>query len=227
MLLAIAIAWLFLLVLALAILRTAGRAERDAEERLRREPGYRKVEEERERRRRSVPTAVVLVALPLAGSAAIAADADAHGCHGARGAPGADAGSLTLCVINAERRDHGLSAVTASGRLARAAQRHARDMVARGYFSHVSLGGSSFTDRLRRVDYARGCSWWAGEALAWGTGSLASPASRVAAWLRSPPHRAILLDPVYREVGIGVAQGSPSDRESGATYAGEFGRRRC
>ena len=224
MILAIAIAWLFLLVLALAILRTAGRAERDAEERLRARR-YREVPSDH--RRRTFPTAVVVAALPLGGAAVVAADADAQTCHGALHAPAAGAPSTTLCLVNAERRAHGLAPLTANARLARAAQRHARDMVARSYFSHVSLSGSSFTDRLRRVNYARRCGWSAGEALAWGTGTFASPASRVAAWLRSPAHRAILLNPVYREAGIGIAIGTPPDRSSGATYAGEFGRRRC
>jgi uncharacterized protein YkwD len=101
-------------------------------------------------------------------------------------------------------------------------------MVARAYFSHVSPSGSSFADRLRRVGYARAqCAWSAGETLAWGTGDMRSPASRVAGWMQSPPHRAILLSPSFREAGIGVVAGSPGFGSSGATYVGEFGRRRC
>jgi uncharacterized protein YkwD len=224
--LTIALAWLFLVVLAVAILRTAGTAERAAEQRLResRAPRFRRVSDER---RKSVTTAVVAAALPLAGGAVAATDADAQSCRGARSAPGANAPSITLCVINAERRARHLSALTANVRLARAAQRHASDMVARGYFSHVSLSGQSFSDRLRRVNYARGCAWSGGETLAWGTGSQASPAAAVDAWMHSPPHRAILLSRGFREVGIGIAAGSPGNAASGATYVGEFGRRRC
>jgi uncharacterized protein YkwD len=164
-------------------------------------------------------------AVPLAFSAP---DADAQSCHGARSAPGADALAVTVCLINAERRARGLSPLGANARLARAAHRHARDMVTRAYFSHVTPEGRTFTDRLRRAGYARrSCAWAGGEALAWGSGAFVTPASRVAAWLRSPPHRAILLSRSFREVGIGIVKGSPGNARSGATYAGAFGRRRC
>jgi uncharacterized protein YkwD len=101
-------------------------------------------------------------------------------------------------------------------------------MVLRRYFSHVSPDGLTFVDRLRRVGYVRSsCAWSAGETLAWGTGAATTPASRVAAWMQSPPHRAILLGRAYREAGLAVVAGVPGNRGAGATYAGEFGRRRC
>jgi uncharacterized protein YkwD len=223
--LVIAVTWLFLLLLALAILRTAGMAERDAERR-RREARDRPPATER-RRGKAVTTAVIVAALPLAGGSVGADDADAQSCRGARSAPGASAPTVTLCLINAERRARGLTSLVANARLARAAQRYAADMVARAYFSHVSPTGSSFTDRLRRAGYTRQCAWSGGETLAWGSGALRSPASRVAAWMHSPPHRAILLGGAFREAGIGIVAGTPTRASPGATYVGEFGRRRC
>jgi len=220
----IGLTWLFLLLLGLAMLRASARAERAAEQRLREQRTARPASE---RRHRVTTTAVVLATLPFAGAGAAAPDAAAQSCRGARSAPRSSAPAVTLCLINAERRAHGLSPLSANVRLARAAQRHAADMVARAYFSHVSPSGKSFTDRLRRAGYARHCAWAGGETLAWGSGTLQSPASRVAAWLRSPPHRAILLSPSYREAGIGIMAGSPGNAQSGATYVGEFGRRRC
>jgi uncharacterized protein YkwD len=47
-----------------------------------------------------------------------------------------------------------------------------------------------------------------GEAIAYGCGSFATPASVVRQWLRSPPHRAILLSGRSR-VGIGISGRSP------------------
>ena len=223
--LVIAVTWLFLLVLALAILRRAGLADRAAERRL--HEAQRATRARERRRRKTVTTAVMVAALPLAGSSVAADDADAQTCPGARSAPGANAPTVTLCVINAQRHARGLAPLVANARLARAAQGHAADMVARAYFSHVSPGGSSFTDRLRRVGYTGRCAWAVGETLAWGSGSLATPASRVRGWMHSPPHRAILLSAAYREVGIGVRRGSPPNAGAGATYVGEFGRRRC
>jgi uncharacterized protein YkwD len=221
----VAAAWLFLLVLALAVLRTAGKAERAAEARLRRPP-----EPDRSDRsdalRRARGAVLMVAAVPLAAAALDATSSDAR-AQGSAACAGA-APAATLCLINVERRQRGLPPLTANARLTRAALRHSRDMVNRRYFAHVSLSGSTFIDRLRRSGYLARCrAWSAGETLAWGTGSRARPASRVAAWMRSRPHRQIILDPSFREAGIGIAAGTPTGRAGGATYTGEFARRRC
>lgn len=106
------------------------------------------------------------------------------------------------CVINQQRAMSGLNALRGDRHLARAARRHAADMARHNYFSHVSLHG---TDPLRRVR-AAGWSGGVGETLAWGCGPQASPAAIVAAWLASPPHRAIILGP-GRVMGIGYKRG--------------------
>ena len=213
--------WLFLLVLAVAILRMAARADRDAEERRRSQsrpqPGA------ASRRGRAARVASVAAALPLASATFTAPDAEAQSC---KIAP-ISASSATLCLINLQRQSRGLATLDGNARLGRAANRHADDMVRRGYFAHASPEGRSFTDRLRGAGYFGGCSWWAGEALAWGSGTQSSATSRVSAWMHSPPHRAILLGAVYREAGIAVVQGTPGFGPSGLTYVAEFGRRRC
>ena len=56
------------------------------------------------------------------------------------------------------------------------------------------------------------------------TRASATPASIVRSWLRSPGHRAILLDGRYDDVGIGIALGAPVGG-SGATFTGDFGER--
>jgi uncharacterized protein YkwD len=43
-------------------------------------------------------------------------------------------------------------------------------------------------------------------------------------WLRSPGHRAILLDGRYHDLGIGIAVGAPG-QGAGATFTGDFGAR--
>ena len=64
-----------------------------------------------------------------------------------------------------------------------------------------------------------------GEVLAWGEGRFASPRAAVRSWLLSPPHRRVLLGRNYRDVGVGIALGSPfgGSMRSSATYAAEFG----
>jgi uncharacterized protein YkwD len=160
-----------------------------------------------------------------------AANASAAGqCPGALDTPteatlSATAGAVT-CLVNAERAKRGLRPVTRDADLGQAARKHAGDMVRRGFFSHVSPGGATLGDRLRSAGYGRNAGWRAGEALGWGTGSLATPNALVDEWLDSPPHRHILLDSGFRELGVGVAAGEPRERQSsvpGATYALDFG----
>lgn len=129
-----------------------------------------------------------------------------------------------MCAVNVERAQRSRAPLVVQGELATAAKRHARDMVARGYFSHTSPSGRTFVDRLRSAGYlwpAR--SWAVGEVLAWGDAGLSTPAAIVAAWMHSPGHRRVLMRRRYREIGVGIASGTPGG-ERGATYAAELGQ---
>jgi uncharacterized protein YkwD len=128
----------------------------------------------------------------------------------------------TVCVINAVRAHHGLPALRHDRRLARAARRHSRDMVARRYFAHTSPEGVTPRFRIAASGWMRGRHHWRiGENLAWRSGR-AAPGTIVRMWLRSPGHRRNLLDHRFRAIGIGVAQGTPASRP-GATYTADFG----
>jgi uncharacterized protein YkwD len=174
------------------------------------------------RARRVAYAAAAAAVLPLAGAPGAAAQS-CRGAHSTKAPVG-----TTLCLINVERRARGLAPLVTTATLLRAARRHAADMVARNYFSHVSPSGVTPSDRLRRVGYVRrGCTWSTGETLAWGLGAQGTPAASVAAWMLSPPHRAIVLGRGFREAGLGVVGGVPGNGAAGVTYVGEFGRRRC
>src|SRR4029079_424764 len=99
--------WLFLVVLALGILQTAGRAERDAERRLQKRRESRPRRRPAEAGRPVAPIGVVVAALPLAASAG-APDADAASCKTGRNGAPLPAPSATLCLINTDRRAPGL-----------------------------------------------------------------------------------------------------------------------
>ena len=135
----------------------------------------------------------------------------------------------TLCELNSERSRFGLRRLKLNRRLARAARKHARDMARRNYFSHDTLGGGSFVDRIRREGYLRGAhTWYVGENLAWGTRGSSRPRVIMRMWMNSPGHRANILNGSFREIGIGVAYDSPmpgGGRPAG-TYATDFGSRR-
>ena len=131
----------------------------------------------------------------------------------------------TLCLLNAERADRGLTTLKVDRELQEAALGHGNDMVANRYFAHEGRDGSKPAQRIRAAGYlSDGGAWRIGENLAWGTGELASPKAIMAAWMNSPGHRANILMPAYREVGFGVIAGNPrSDDGSGATFVTEFG----
>jgi uncharacterized protein YkwD len=109
-----------------------------------------------------------------------------------------------LARLNEVRAAHGLIPLVLSKQLSKAAEEHSRDMVTKGYFAHESADGSSFSKRIKRV-YRSGPKgyWSAGENLYWSSG-MPDPAAGIAAWMKSPGHRANILNPAWREIGIGT-----------------------
>jgi uncharacterized protein YkwD len=167
--------------------------------------------------------AAALLALPAQAAAAPAACSSAHvrvqGKASVRRARDA-----TLCLLNRTRAAHGLAPLRLNARLSHAARRHSRDMVRHRYFAHDSRNGRSPFARMRATHYVpRGASWWLGENIGWGSGSLAQPIALVRAWMHSPEHRANILSRHFRDIGIGIAAGAPVGG-GGATYTTDFGQ---
>jgi uncharacterized protein YkwD len=160
----------------------------------------------------AVPAVTLAVAFPATAQGA---------CDGATRSPQrlGEAGvrHATLCLLNQQRRAHGLRPLGADGRLAKAALAHSKDMVAHRYFAHESRTGASFNARMPHTRFRM-----LGENLGWGTGRFATPRSMVEAWMQSAGHRANILQRRYRAIGIGVAFGAPVGG-AGATYSTDFG----
>jgi uncharacterized protein YkwD len=104
-----------------------------------------------------------------------------------------------LETINSVRRAHGLAPLRIDATLNDAARFHTLDMLRNDYFAH-----GDFASRMVRFG-ARGPT--VGENLAWESGG-SSAQFLVDAWLASPDHRANLLRPGFRRIGIGLARGS-------------------
>jgi uncharacterized protein YkwD len=119
-------------------------------------------------------------------------------------AAGAQARGLTsseaslLNTMNAARKSHGLPALRVDFHLVRAARGHSADMMRRQYFAHGPVAGRAVAAGARGPLF--------GEDLAWATGINATWV--VTRWLASPSHRAVLLRPGFRRVGIGYAFGT-------------------
>lgn len=137
--------------------------------------------------------------------------------------------AATLCLIDRERQAHHVRAVRSNGYLRSMAMKQAKDMVVGDYFGDDSLNGLTPWQRIARSPYVRSARGWsAGQNIGWGTDRLATPAAMVSAWMRSTPHREIMLSGSYRDIGVGVAPAAPAKMaagEHGATYAVVFAGR--
>jgi uncharacterized protein YkwD len=132
-----------------------------------------------------------------------------------------------LCLHNEIRAQNGLGRLHARVRLRRAASGYARRMVRDRFFAHTTPAGMTMEERVARAGYVRpGDAWTLGENLAWGSGSLATPRVAVQGWMASPDHRRQILEPSFRDAGVGVALGAPFPAAAGATYTVDFGVRR-
>ena len=142
--------------------------------------------------------------LPIVALAAALVPAAALGTSMSRAVRPVDSlDSAVLGELNHARADYGLRPLRPDVRLATAAEQHSVDMVETGYFGHESSDGSVFWKRIKLLYRPRTSpgTWAVGENLLWQTQSVTARAA-VRAWLRSPGHRANLLDASFRDVGI-------------------------
>ena len=135
-----------------------------------------------------------------------------------------------LANVNLLRRQHGLSALRLSSKLAAAARSHSGEMAQRGYFSHDSANGTSFDKRISHFYSLGGKRYWSvGENLLWSSPDVSASAA-LDMWLNSPEHRKILLTARWREIGLSAvhvqaAPGAYGGREVTIVTA-DFGVRR-
>lgn len=115
--------------------------------------------------------------------------------------------------VNAARAYVGQQPLVMTTRLRRLSKHHTLDMLRHDSFSHDG-DGTTFSQRIRaRVHYNK-----LGETLA--LMPRRTTAHRVVlAWLRSPGHRAVLLDASYRRIGVCGANGTMGGRASFAVTA--------
>lgn len=102
-----------------------------------------------------------------------------------------------LARVNHYRAENQLAPLSADASLAAAALAHARDMVEQDFFAHGGSDGANSGIRARRAGYG----WRAvGENIAAG---LSSPEGTVDQWMASEGHRRNMLNPIFRDAGIG------------------------
>jgi uncharacterized protein YkwD len=137
--------------------------------------------------------------------------------------------SAVICLINRRRSNHGLAALKRHNKLQQAAQRHTERMEGGNCLAHQCYGEASLEGRLADVGYLTGglSSWTFAENVGWGLKRRGSPRAIVNGWMKSASHRANILSGAFRDIGVGFADGTPSDAHgNGGVYTVDFGVRR-
>lgn len=102
-------------------------------------------------------------------------------------------------LVNSERAKAGLQALQIDAKLTESAQAKSQDMKNKNYFSHTSPTYGSPFDQMKSL----GISYKsAGENIAMGQQS----ATKVMdAWMKSPGHKANILNPSFTHIGVGLS----------------------
>ena len=110
---------------------------------------------------------------------------------------GSDFASRVIALTNAFRNANGLASLKGNSTLATIAQTYSQTMATQDFVAHQSLDGSQPWDRMT----AGGYKWIrSAENIAAGQ---ETPEEAVQSWIDSPTHRANLLDPQLKEIGVG------------------------
>jgi uncharacterized protein YkwD len=146
----------------------------------------------------TLPAALCVLAVSIVGAASAART------RSARVVIAQSESTAVLVAVNRVRVGHGLRPLRASALLTTAATQHSRDMAIRGYFDHVSPSGPTFAARLRHYYPSRpGRRWGVAENILWSSGTPTAQ-QELAAYMKSPEHRANILNPAWHEIGVGI-----------------------
>ena len=113
-----------------------------------------------------------------------------------------------LELTNAKRAEAGLPPLVLDSKLAAAADKHSQDMAAKNYFSHVEPDGDTLGVRVQDEGYRY---LRVGENIAAG---YKTPEAVVEGWMNSSGHRANILNPNFKELGVGYHK----DPDAADTY---------
>lgn len=133
-----------------------------------------------------------------------------------------------LELINAERAKTGAQPLAFDNDLSESAENHDKWMLSADVFSHTGSGGSSPTTRMKAAGYTLSGSWATGENIAWATtrnptGYTDEVKLLHTNLMNSSGHRANILNPNFREVGLGFEVGDYKGRSS-AFVTENFGK---
>src|SRR5438128_667488 len=144
------------------------------------------------------------------------------GSEAATASPGAEVAAMR-CLVEWVRARHGLPGLRELPQLDRSSSMRAAAIRRCGQFSHTPCG-QGFVQPFVSAGYLAQ-SGMVGENLAWGGSRRGSPRATLAAWLRSPEHRANLLRAGWRDCGLALARGRLFGSSAVSLWVLQFGRR--
>lgn len=142
-----------------------------------------------------VRRAATLFVLPVVAAGAVLATSTVVA------APASAATTLTSQVVtltNKYRAQKGCAKLRVDARLNKAAQAHSVDQAKRNLMTHTGIGGTTFVTRAKRAGYA----YAIGENVAFG---YPTAQSVMTAWMKSPGHKANILNCKAKAIGVGIA----------------------
>ncbi|MEK7639613.1 MAG: CAP domain-containing protein [Patescibacteria group bacterium] len=116
--------------------------------------------------------------------------------------------STIVALTNASRQERKLEVLRANPLLDQAAQRKAKDMLARNYFAHTTPDGKRFWTWIDGTGYNYSL---AGENLAI---DFSTPEAAHSALLASPTHKENIMNTRYKEIGVAVVTGTMDGQET-------------
>lgn len=117
-----------------------------------------------------------------------------------------------LALINSERSTRGIAPLQLASALNTAAEDHSDWMLRSDIFSHSGAGGSSPHARMQQAGFELSGNARSGENIGWqserGDAGISDDIADIhQSLMNSPGHRANILNPDYRYIGIGVEEG--------------------
>lgn len=130
-----------------------------------------------------------------------------------------------LDKINENRSDNGAGPLLFNSSLVWVARAHSQDMIDQDFFDHQSsvpgpFNGATFDERVN--DYADYENTYVGECIAiksWGI----DVEDTMFDWKNSPGHWTIIIDPLFKEIGLGLLEGEHNGSPNAGLHTAVFG----
>lgn len=130
-----------------------------------------------------------------------------------------------LNKINENRTENSAVPLKLNASLIWVARAHSQDMIDYDFFDHVSsedgqFDGATFQERV--LDYAEYENGYVGECIAYESWGI-DPEGVMSMWKNSPGHWNIIINPNFREIGIGLLEGDWDGWTNAGLHTAAFG----